>query len=48
VGIIVETRLRVFLARYVRDPARWPSAFAETFGVTFDAALAAFAQRGGL
>jgi hypothetical protein len=37
-------RVRAFLASYVRDPAEWPAAFARTFGVTFDAALAAFAH----
>jgi hypothetical protein len=37
-------RLRAFLASYVRDPAQWPSAFAQTFGVMFDAALTAFAH----
>jgi hypothetical protein len=37
-------RVRAFLASYVRDPAQWPSAFARTFGLTFDAALAAFAH----
>jgi len=40
--------LRAFLASYVRDPAQWPSAFAQSFGVPFDAALAKFAQREGL
>ena len=39
-------RVRAFLANYVRDPAQWPSAFARTFGLTFDAALAAFTGRG--
>lgn len=38
-------RLRMFLARYVEDPARWRPAFAQAFGVTFDAAVAGFAHR---
>ena len=35
-------RLRVFVAEYVRDPARWQATFARVFGVSFDAALATF------
>jgi hypothetical protein len=38
-------RFRTFLARYVRAPAQWPSAFMEVFGATFDSALAEFAHR---